>query len=927
MLNHAFSHEPAWNAIDPENLLNSLLQSAQRLLPCDFGVLALWDAEEEVLVPFFAAVNDDERANTTDLAPPVLRPGDGIIGYVAQHKQPLNVPDVRLHPNYREVDAAIRSELAVPILRDGQLLGVFNVESRTHAAYSSEHISVLQALADQAALVIETSRLYNRLRNNYFELQDAHSEMVIRNDISRLSTSDASVEQLCRETCRLVGVYGNAEACWLFLWDYDRQSVGLDSAWQHADLQIEDITLSIPVKKISELLVDNGKTLVLNRTQAPPQTLLEAFDPVPAALLALPLIARRRTIGGVLLLRYQTQPFTTQHIQRLQAPLDQIALSIDNKGLLREMRERLHESQSLLKLSEIATQSYEFDDTLEKILTLAQDMLGMQAVAILVHDRQDNVLVPLENGFGFTKTLYEQRFPVNAMRSLSAIAFNMGHPQYANDETELHGQEADIAAENNLRNMLVAPLRMQDHPLGVIIVANLDTTIDTNTARTLNAIASHIASVLRQFDYVVRLRLFRALSDISRRVSSELVSEHVLVAACQSVVEAIEGVDHAGLIINDNAPLDALVVAEYPRLGSIGTRLTLENYPVYEQMLVTREPVVINEVSSAHDLLGPNYEMLVGMGIRSLMIVPLFVQNEFLGSLGLDARSTHHHFNEAEIEFANAIAGQIAISMYNAQLFEQLDARTVELEEANRLKSEFLAKMSHELRTPMNSILGFSDLIASGAYGDLNEKQANRLARIQNSGRSLLALIDDLLDLSKIEAGHMELDLTAVNLDELVNACLATIEMQVREKQLALTVRNTAAVQLVMCDTLRLQQVLNNLLSNAVKFTDEGEISVTVMTNRMHMVQVCVADSGIGISQQHQRFIFDEFRQADGSTTRQYGGTGLGLAISRYLIEMMGGEIWVESEPGMGSTFCFTIPTVNHPDHKLVAPEDDNTLH
>lgn len=912
MTNPAFSHEPANSAIDPESLLNSLLQSAHRLLPCDFGVLALWDAEEEVLVPFFASVENAGSGAKQPLSPPVLQPGDGIIGYVAQSKQPLNVPDVRLHSQYREVDASIRSELAVPILRDGQLLGVLNVESRTYAAYTSEHVSVLQALADQAALVIETSRLYNRLRNNYFELQDAHSEMMIRNDISRLSTSELSIEALARETCRLVGVYGVAEACWLFLWDDNRQAVNYSSIWQDTSLEMDNLLDSMPTKKISELLVDNAKTLVLNQMQTQQQTLLDAFEPSPQALLALPLIARRRPIGGVLLLRYQSHPFTTQHIQRLQAPLDQIALSIDNKSLLREMRERLHESQALLRLSEIATHSYEFDDTIRKILQLAQEMLGMQAATILVHDRQDNVLIPLRNGFGFAESLQTMRFPVNAVRSLCAIAFNMGHPQYVNEQKSLYGQERFLANDNNFRNMLVAPLRVQDTPLGVIVVANLASTIDSDTARALNAIASHIASVLRHFDYVVRLRLFRALSDISRRVSSELVSEQVLVAACQSLVEAIEGVDHAELIINDNAPDDSLVVAEYPRLGSIGTRLTLQDYPVYEQMLATRASVVINDVSSAEDLLQPNYDVLSANGIQSLMIVPLFVQNEFLGSLGLDARDKHHHFTEAEIEFANAIAGQIAISMYNAQLFEQLDARTVELEEANRLKSEFLAKMSHELRTPMNSILGFSDLVASGAYGELNEKQADRLGRIQTSGRNLLALIDDLLDLSKIEAGHMELHAAPVNIKEVIEVAMASIESQALAKELALTFTIEPGLALVVhADSLRVQQVVNNLLSNALKFTDDGGIHVTLSAGTDGFLQVCVQDSGIGISSEHQRFIFDEFRQADGSTTRRFGGTGLGLAISRYLIEMMGGEIWVESELGEGSIFCFTLPLVD----------------
>lgn len=240
-----------------------------------------------------------------------------------------------------------------------------------------------------------------------------------------------------------------------------------------------------------------------------------------------------------------------------------------------------------------------------------------------------------------------------------------------------------------------------------------------------------------------------------------------------------------------------------------------------------------------------------------------------------------------------------------------MEERAVELMQANRLKSEFLARVSHELRTPMNSINGYSEMLLRQTYGALNEKQADRVERILRNGRSLLALIDDLLDLSRIDSGKMELHLEAVNLPEEIAAVIYNLESQAAARELYLRYEPAENLPRVQADATRLRQIIVNLLGNAIKFTKQGGISVrsqlTYEGERAYVLTT-VRDTGIGIRPEDQAIIFDEFRQADGSITREYGGTGLGLAITRRLVEMMGGRIWVESEVGVGSTFSFTLP-------------------
>jgi signal transduction histidine kinase len=258
-----------------------------------------------------------------------------------------------------------------------------------------------------------------------------------------------------------------------------------------------------------------------------------------------------------------------------------------------------------------------------------------------------------------------------------------------------------------------------------------------------------------------------------------------------------------------------------------------------------------------------------------------------------------------------------------SQITGKLQLTNQQLAEANRLKSQFLASMSHELRTPLNSIIGYTELLLQGIYGDLSEKQTDRLTKVMKNGQHLLQLINDILDLSKIEAGHMLLELEPVQLVPILEECLAVFEPLVAKKGLVMQREVQADLPQIMADKGRVLQVVTNLVSNAVKFTHEGHIilysHVLDDGNRLNLppdlpllhedwVLLGVKDTGIGITPEDQKIIFDEFRQVDGSTTREYEGTGLGLAITRKLVKMMNGHIWLESEPGKGTQFWVMVP-------------------
>jgi signal transduction histidine kinase len=239
----------------------------------------------------------------------------------------------------------------------------------------------------------------------------------------------------------------------------------------------------------------------------------------------------------------------------------------------------------------------------------------------------------------------------------------------------------------------------------------------------------------------------------------------------------------------------------------------------------------------------------------------------------------------------------------------ELETRTHELEIASRHKSQFLANMSHELRTPLNAILGYTELIVDGIYGETGEKMRDVLGRVQANGKHLLGLINDVLDLSKIEAGQLTLSLGSYSMNEVVRSVFTAVEPLANEKRLALSVDLPATLPIGQGDERRIAQVLLNLVGNAIKFTDHGEVEIRASAANGSF-EVAVRDTGPGIAATDQQKIFEEFQQADSSTTRRKGGTGLGLSISRRIIEMHGGQLSVMSEPGRGSTFSFTLPVV-----------------
>ncbi|HEV8532057.1 MAG TPA: GAF domain-containing protein [Methylomirabilota bacterium] len=483
----------------------------------------------------------------------------------------------------------------------------------------------------------------------------------------------------------------------------------------------------------------------------------------------------------------------------------------------------------------------------------------------------------------------------------------------------------ELARSTGYRSVLAVPIMREGRALGGLAVTRSDVTgapkpfsdreiellrtfteqavIAIENVRLFKELEARTAQLTRSVEEL------KALGDVSRAVSSTLDVETVLNTIVSraskladadrcSIYEYEEAAEQFELRATDHYDAEFVEALRAAPLrkgeGLMGRAAEMG------------EPVQIPDITRPGAYQSSIREILIRYGYRALLSVPLLREDQIIGSLSFN-RKAPGEFPPEVIDVLKTFATQSALAIQNARLFREIGDKSAQLEAASRHKSEFLANMSHELRTPLNAIIGFSEVLSEGMFGDINEKQTEYLQDILESGRHLLSLINDILDLSKIEAGRMELELSDFDLPNAIENALILVRERASRRGIRLGSTIDKRLGMIGGDERKVKQVLLNLLSNALKFTPEGgRIDVG---SRLHdgVAEVSVTDTGIGIAPADQDAVFEEFRQV-GTADRKAEGTGLGLALSRKFIELHGGRIWVKSHEGIGSTFTFSLP-------------------
>jgi signal transduction histidine kinase/HAMP domain-containing protein/ActR/RegA family two-component response regulator len=635
--------------------------------------------------------------------------------------------------------------------------------------------------------------------------------------------------------------------------------------------------------------------------------------------MALPLIVGDDIIGALDVQSRQASAFDDEDVALLGTLADQVAIAIHNARLYEQAQRALEEVSALHR------------------------QYVRREWAQLVADRRDLAYEYRRMG---TPTLAEHTPPemamaldrgeVVAMPDLAAAA-----PRDAAEPSSGDGRDGHDGAP--ARAGLAAPIKLREEVIGVLDLQEADHPREwtEDEIALVEAVSDQLALALenaRLFtDAQRRAEQMSTLHRIGMSLTAGLRLDRVLQALYEQCRQVLVADTFYVALYDEDTGL-----IEFPLLTGVDGAIEVEPLNIRHQPGITGyiirsgRPLYVPDTHSVPADAPYRAIPLTQQPNRSYIGIPLTSRGRVVGVLSVQGRQPHA-YSQDDVDLLRTIAAQASIAIENARAYEQLQSTAEKLREVDRLKTQFLANMSHELRTPLNSIIGFSRVMLKGIDGPITDLQEADLTSIYESGQHLLRLITDILDMSKINAGKMELSFGEVELGDIFETALGTAEAFVKSTPVRLRKSIEADVPTVWADAQRVRQVVLNLLSNAARFTEEGQITLQAWSEG-DFVTISVSDTGIGIPPEGQAGLFEPFLQVDASTTRRAGGTGLGLAISRSFVEMHGGEMWVESQPGEGSTFYFSLPVYRavesqvfmadeldlDPDKELVLVVDDD---
>ncbi len=906
------------SAFDVKTVLSTVIASAVRLCDADFGALYQQvDAEEYELVS--TSGTPPKREVNKRFRP--QRVPDAFHSRAVLSGQVVHVPDVvgELGDTERVRAFGYRTVLAVPLVHGSGAIGVLLMWRYVLRPFTDGQLRLATTFADQAVIAIENVRLFNETKET-LERQTATAEVLKAISGSAFDLGRI-LDTVISHATRLAG----AEAG--FVYQADGEFLRMSAAFGVRAELMRDWQRDHPIRT-DHRGSSTGRAFAQRRTVHIEDVLADESYTYREAqqlgqfqtLLSVPLLQQDRAIGVIALWRTTQRPFGAEEIALVESFADQAVIAIENVRLFNETKEALDRQTATGEILRVISGSpTDIQPVLDAIAENAVRFCAAEDTSVwLIEDA--GLRLRAHRGSQETQDL---NLPVADTSVTGRAVMERRTIQVEDLQRDAARYPAGAAVSHTARSVLSTPLLLHGQAIGGLTLrrtaaipyeAEQVTLAETFAAQAVIAIEN-----VRLFNETKEsLERQTAISEVLKTISRSVFDlEPTLTAVVENAARLVDA-DVAWMTrVNEDATFGwGASYTRDPARAPVPNRADLPSSVAVQRnsgslmarMYEERRTIVIDDVDAQPELRDASRTVKL-TGSRSVVAVPVVSETGLVGVMIL-GRIAVRPFTAREVELVETFADQAAIAIQNVRLFNEIQRKSGELEVANRHKSEFLANMSHELRTPLNAIIGFSEVLLQQIFGDVNAKQHEYLEDVLSSGKHLLSLINDILDLSKIEAGRMELELSRFSLANAIESGLVIVRERAARHGIRVSTALPPDLPEVEADERKAKQILFNLLSNAVKFTPDGGAVEVSAAREGELARVSVRDTGIGIAPEDQARVFEEFRQVGRERSRE--GTGLGLTLTKRFVELHGGRIWLESTPGKGSVFSFTLP-LRHP--------------